>query len=83
MPLYEFKDTETEEIFEVMMSFSEAEEFMEKHPQIKRYYSKAPGLLPGKRELHLRKLEMAGKKCRIKLKKVYRKGMQKIYEQNE
>ena len=78
MPLYEFKDTETEEIFEVMMSFSEAEEFMEKHPQIKRYYSKAPGLITGKEGSTLKKAGDGWKEVQDKIKQ----GLPKRYADN-
>ena len=44
MPLYEFINTKTEEVFEEVMSISEMEKYVKENPHIKRYYSSAPTL---------------------------------------
>ena len=44
MPMYEFINTETEEVFEKMLSISEYDTYMEEYPHIKRYYSQAPAM---------------------------------------
>jgi len=43
MPMYEFINTETEEVFDKMLSLSEYDQYMKDNPHIKRYYSQAPG----------------------------------------
>jgi len=78
MPLYEFKDTETGEVFEVMMSFSDMEDFIKKNPQVKRYYSKAPGLITGKEGSTLKKAGDGWKEVQDKIKK----GLPKRYADN-
>jgi len=42
MPMYEFINTETEEVFDKMLSLSEYDKYLEDNPHIKRYYSSAP-----------------------------------------
>tara|TARA_B100000902_G_scaffold188067_1_gene180033 strand:- start:3869 stop:4117 length:249 start_codon:yes stop_codon:yes gene_type:complete len=44
MPLYEFIDTETEEVEEVMLSISEYDQWLIDNPTKKRYYSQAPAM---------------------------------------
>ncbi len=44
MPLYEFIDTETEKVEEVMLSISEYDQYLKDNPTKKRYYSQAPGM---------------------------------------
>lgn len=44
MPTYTFRDTETDEIFDVFMSISDAPRYAEQHPMHERYYG--PGSAP-------------------------------------
>lgn len=44
MPLYEFINTKTDEVFEESISLSEYDKYMEDNPHIKRYYSSAPSI---------------------------------------
>ena len=44
MPIYEFINTETEEVFEEVLSLSEYDKYVEDNPHIKRYYSQAPSI---------------------------------------
>jgi len=39
MPTYEFKNTETEEVFEKVMSYDSKGEYLEKNPHIQSHYS--------------------------------------------
>ena len=42
MPLYEFINTKTDEVFEEVLSISEMEKYVKDNPHIKRHYSSAP-----------------------------------------
>lgn len=44
MPIYEFRDINTEEIFEKQMSYSEKELYLQDNPHIVSHFSKFPGL---------------------------------------
>lgn len=44
MPIYEFRNTETEEIFEKHMSYSEKEQYLLTNPHIVSYFSSFPGI---------------------------------------
>ena len=44
MPIYEFKNTETDEVFEKTMSYNDKVKYLEENPHIQGYYSKAPGM---------------------------------------
>ena len=44
MPTYEFKNTETDEVFEKFMSYDDKVKFLEDNPHIKTYYSKGPNV---------------------------------------
>jgi len=44
MPMYEFINTETEEVFEKMLSLAEYDNYMKENPNVKRYYSQAPAM---------------------------------------
>ena len=44
MPLYEFINTKTNEVFEESISLSEYDKYMEDNPHIKRHYSSAPAI---------------------------------------
>lgn len=47
MPIYEFYDTETDELFEVLMKYSEREEFLKENPHIQPAMTSAPGIVSG------------------------------------
>jgi hypothetical protein len=40
MPTYEFKNNETDEVFEKIMSYDDKVKYLEKNPHIQSYYSK-------------------------------------------
>ena len=42
MPLYEFRNKETGEVFEKMMSISSKEEYLKENPNVESYISSAP-----------------------------------------
>ena len=44
MPIYEFINTETDEVFEKVIPLGEYDEYIKNNPHIKRYYSSAPTL---------------------------------------
>ena len=44
MPTYEFKNTETDEVFEKLMSYDDKVKYLEDNPHIKTYYSKGPNI---------------------------------------
>ena len=66
MPLYDFKDLTSGEIYTKMMSIADMEEHV-KDKNIQQVMS-APKLISGAKVLYKR-LETAGKKYRIKIKK--------------
>lgn len=47
MPVYEFKDKETGEVTEKILSLSKYDEYLKENPNLERYYSPAssPGLI--------------------------------------
>lgn len=45
MPLYEFRNKETGEVFEKMMSISSKEDYLKENPNIESYISGAPSLV--------------------------------------
>jgi predicted nucleic acid-binding Zn ribbon protein len=47
MPLYSFKDTTTDEVFDVLMSMKDLDEYKEQHPTHQRYIDSAPVLVSG------------------------------------
>jgi hypothetical protein len=47
MPIYEFKNNETDEVTEVTMRISEYDDFLESNPHLTRYYSGVPSLVTG------------------------------------
>lgn len=47
MPTYTFIDTETQEIFDVVMSMSDYNYYKEEHPAHERYFDQAPQLISG------------------------------------
>ena len=44
MPTYEFKNTETDEVFEKFMKYEDKEKYLEDNPHITTYYSKGPNI---------------------------------------
>ena len=47
MPLYDFKDEETGEIKEIMVSIADYDQFLLDNPNLKRVHTGAPGLVSG------------------------------------
>lgn len=47
MPTYTFRDTATEEVFDVFMSISDLPKYVEQHPMHERYYDTAPQIVSG------------------------------------
>jgi hypothetical protein len=47
MPTYEFKNTETGEVFEKLLGISAKEEYLKDNPHIQQYFSKFPGMMRG------------------------------------
>jgi len=56
MPLYEFRNTETDELVEQFMKISEYDQFNIDNPQLVRTFTKAPALVSGTKSA----LTMAG-----------------------
>ena len=44
MPIYEFINTETEEVFEKVIPLGEFDQYLKDNPHIKRHYSSAPAI---------------------------------------
>lgn len=44
MPIYEFKNTDTEEVFTKIMSFVEKEKYLAENENIKSHFSTFPGI---------------------------------------
>ncbi len=44
MPIYEFKNTDSGEVFEKNMTFSDKEQYLSENENIKSHFSKFPGL---------------------------------------
>lgn len=44
MPLYDFLNTDTNEIFEKRMSFADKEQFLEENPHIQSYFGNMSGI---------------------------------------
>lgn len=47
MPIYTFRDTTTDEIFDIMMSISDLDKYKEAHPHHERYIDSAPSIVSG------------------------------------
>lgn len=47
MPIYTFRDTNTDEIFDIMMSISELDNYKAAHPHHERYIDSAPSIVSG------------------------------------
>lgn len=47
MPTYTFRDTETDEVFDVMMSIADYSDYKTVHPTHERYHDSAPSIVSG------------------------------------
>jgi hypothetical protein len=47
MPTYTFKDIETQEVFDVIMSMRDLDEYKKENPNHERYFDDVPGLISG------------------------------------
>lgn len=47
MPLYEFRNKDTQEVTEVVLRISEYDDFIKNNSGLERYYTTAPGLVSG------------------------------------
>lgn len=47
MPIYSFRDTETDEVFDIMMSIKDLDEYKTQHPTHERYIDGAPNIVSG------------------------------------
>ena len=47
MPIYTFRDVNTNEIFDLMMSISDLDKYKEQHPHHERYIDSAPSIVSG------------------------------------
>jgi hypothetical protein len=49
MPTYTFKDNETQEVFDVIMSMNELDDYKKENPNHERFFDEAPGIVSGSR----------------------------------
>ena len=47
MPIYDFRNKKTGEVFEEMMSISAREQYLKDNPHMKQCYTKVPGIIRG------------------------------------
>lgn len=47
MPTYTFKDTETHQVFDIVMSMSDLDEYKKEYPNHERYFDEVPALISG------------------------------------
>jgi len=47
MPVYTFKDLETDEIYDINLRMSELDEYKKENPNHERYFDEVPGLISG------------------------------------
>lgn len=47
MPVYTFRDVETNEIFDISMRMSELDEYKQENPNHERYFDEVPALISG------------------------------------
>jgi hypothetical protein len=47
MPVYTFIDTNTEEVFDILISLSEYDEYKKQHPTHERHFDQAPAIVSG------------------------------------
>jgi hypothetical protein len=66
MPVYEFRNKDTQEVSEVVLKISEYDSYLKDNPQLERYYSSAPGLTSG----HKTARQLAGTEWNDHLKRI-------------
>lgn len=66
MPVYEFRNKETEEVIEVMLKISEYDNYIKENPNLERHYSTAPGITSG----HKTARQLAGSEWNDHLKRI-------------
>jgi|AACY02.1.fsa_nt_gi hypothetical protein len=66
MPIYEFKDNETNEVHDVMLKISEYDQYLNDNPNMKRVYTVAPALTSG----HKSARQIAGSDWNDHLKRI-------------
>jgi len=66
MPIYEFKDNETNEVHDVMLKISEYDQYIKDNPNMTRVYTKAPALTSG----HKSARQLAGSDWNDHLKRI-------------
>jgi hypothetical protein len=47
MPTYTFKDNNTQEVFDVIMSMSDLDDYKKENPNHERYFDEVPALISG------------------------------------
>jgi predicted nucleic acid-binding Zn ribbon protein len=47
MPTYTFKDNDTQEVFDVIMSMSDLDDYKKENPNHERYFDEVPALISG------------------------------------
>lgn len=47
MPTYTFKDSETQEVFDVIMSMNDLDDYKKENPNHERYFDEVPALISG------------------------------------
>ena len=66
MPIYEFKNNETDEVTEVTLKISEYDQYIKDNPNMTRVYTKAPALTSG----HKSARQLAGSDWNDHLKRI-------------
>lgn len=66
MPVYEFRNKDTQEVTEVVLKISEYDNYLSENPQLERYYSTAPSLTSG----HKTARQLAGTEWNDHLKRI-------------
>ena len=56
MPIYEFKNNDTDEVIDISLKISEYDDYVKNNPHLTRCFTKAPGLSSGSKSA----LSMAG-----------------------
>jgi antibiotic biosynthesis monooxygenase (ABM) superfamily enzyme len=56
MPVYSMQDTDTSEVFEVSMKYSELTEYLANHSHLKQVFTKFPGVVDSAR-IGVRKID--------------------------
>lgn len=47
MPIYTFIDTNTDEVFDILLSLSQYDEYKKQHPTHQRHFDQAPAIVSG------------------------------------